>query len=100
MFLRTYLDIPGPLPESVKSELVSDFSGIHGIRQILLVCEDQEEGVSEFILVQHALQLLSGLNNTIAIIAVDNEDDALGVLEVMPPQRSNLVLTADVPYSE
>jgi hypothetical protein len=46
------------------------------------------------------LQFLSGLNNTITIIAVDNEDDALGVLEVMSPQRSNLVLSTNIPYGE
>ena len=68
--------------------------------QILLVGEDQEESVPELILVQHALQLLSGLNYTIAIVGVDNEDNTLGVLEVMPPQRPNLVLSSDIPYGE
>jgi hypothetical protein len=70
----------------------------HG--QILLVGENQENGIPELILVQHALQLLSGLNNTIAIIAIDDEDDALGVLEVMSPQRSDLVLSTYIPHSE
>jgi hypothetical protein len=68
--------------------------------QILLVGEDQKNGIPQLILVQHALQFLSGLNNTITIIAVDNEDDALGVLEVMSPQRSNLVLSTNIPYGE
>jgi hypothetical protein len=70
----------------------------HG--QILLVGENQENGIPELILVQHALQLLSGLNNTIAIIAIDDEDDALGVLEVMSPQRSDLVLSTYIPHGE
>jgi hypothetical protein len=68
--------------------------------QILLVGEDQKNGIPQLILVQHALQFLSSLNNTITIIAVDNEDDALGVLEVMSPQRSNLVLSTNIPYGE
>lgn len=68
--------------------------------QILLVGEDQEESVPELILVQHALQLLSCLNHTVAIVGVDNEDDTLGVLEVMPPQRPDLVLSSDIPYGE
>lgn len=68
--------------------------------QILLVGEDQEVGVPELVLVQHALQLLTGLDDTIAIVAVDDEDDTLCVLEVVPPQRSDLVLTTDIPHGE
>jgi hypothetical protein len=68
--------------------------------QILLVGEDQKKSVPQLVLVQHALELLTRLNNTIAIVAVDDEDDTLGVLEVMPPQRADLVLTADIPHSE
>lgn len=69
-------------------------------RQILLVGEDQEVGIAQLVLVQHALQLLPGLNDTIAIVRVDDEDDTLGVLEVVPPQRSNLVLSTDIPHGE
>lgn len=68
--------------------------------QILLVGENQQNGIPELILVQHTLQLLSGFNNTITIIGINNEDDALGVLEVMSPQRSDLVLSTNIPYSE
>jgi hypothetical protein len=68
--------------------------------QILLVGEDQEESVPQLVFVEHALQLLTGLNNTVAIVAVNNEDDALSVLEVMPPQRSDLVLASDIPHGE
>jgi len=38
--------------------------------------------------------------NAIAIVAVDHEDDALSVLIVVAPQRSNFVLATDVPHSE
>ena len=48
----------------------------------------------------YVLELLTRLNNTVAIVAVDDEDDTLGVLEVMPPQRTDLVLTADIPHGE
>lgn len=68
--------------------------------QILLVGEDQEKSVPQLVLVQHALQLLARLDNTIAIVAVNDEDDTLGVLEVMPPQRSDLVLASDIPHGE
>jgi hypothetical protein len=66
----------------------------------LLVGENQKNGISELILVQHALQLLTGLNNTVTIVAINNEDDALGVLEVMSPERSDLILSTNIPNSE
>lgn len=68
--------------------------------QILLVGKDQENGIPQLILVKHALQLFPSLNNTVTIIAVDHEDDTLGVLEVMSPQRSDLVLSTDIPHGE
>ena len=68
--------------------------------QILLVGKDQEHGVPELVLIEHALQLLAGLDNTIAIVAVDDEDDTLGVLEVMPPEGADLVLASDIPNRE
>jgi hypothetical protein len=66
----------------------------------LLVSENEKKGITEFIFVEHALKLFSGLNNTITIIAVYNEDNALGVLEVVSPKRTNLVLTTHVPHSK
>ena len=68
--------------------------------QILLVGENQEKGIPKLVLVQHSLELLAGLDNTIAIVAVNDEDDTLGVLEVMPPERADLVLTANIPHGE
>ena len=91
---------PGTLPQAMQSQLISDLRRVHGVWQVLLVGEDKQQSVSQFVLVQHPLQLLTGLNNTITVIAVDYEDDALSVLEVMPPQRSDLVLSTDIPHGE
>jgi len=66
-------------------------------RKILFVGENQEQSIPQFIFIQHALQFLTSLNDTVTVIAVDDEDDTLGVLEVMPPQRSDLVLSTDIP---
>lgn len=112
-------------PQAVEAKLVCDFGSVHGVlkhivssniaeivdsracvlgeatyRKILLVGKDQEGSLAELILVQHALKLLTSLNNTVTVIAVDNEDDTLGVLEVVPPQRTDLVLTTDIPHGE
>lgn len=69
-------------------------------RKILLVGKDQEDSVAELVLVEHALQLLAGLDDTVAIVGVDDEDDALGVLEVVSPQGADLVLPTDIPHGE
>ena len=77
-----HLDEPCPLPETVQAELVSDLCCIHGVRQILLVGEDEEKGVTELVFVEHSLQLLACLRDTLPIVGINHEDDALCVLEV------------------
>jgi len=69
-------------------------------RKILLVSEDQEKSITKFIFVQHALQLLPGFDHTISIVGVDNENDTLCVLKVVSPERSDLVLTTNIPHCE
>jgi len=36
--------------------------------------------------------------DTVAIVAVDHEDDALRVLVVVAPQRTDLVLSSHIPH--
>lgn len=84
----------------MQAQLLGDLGGVHGVWQVLLVGKDQEQGVSQLVLVEHLLQLLSGLGNTVSVIGVNNKDDALGVLEVVSPQRSDLVLSTDIPHGE
>jgi hypothetical protein len=72
----------------VKTQLVRNFRSVHGVREILLVGEDKEESIPEFILVQHPLELLPGLRDTLPIVGVDDEDDTLGVLEVYTDRRT------------
>lgn len=43
------------------------------------------------------MQLIPRLIEPSRIIGVDNPDDGVRVLVVMPPERSDLVLSADVP---
>lgn len=116
---------PLSLPQAVESELVSNLCGVHSVWQVLLVGKDEQEGVSELVLVEHTLQLLASLGNTLSVVRVDDEDNSLGVLEVcremaevmlsfkplstpyiqyaqltVPPERSDLVLTTNIPYCE
>ena len=46
------------------------------------------------------MELLPGLSDTLSIVGVDDEDESLGVLEVVPPEGADLVLTAHVPHGE
>lgn len=82
MSCDAYLDEPCPLPETMKAELVGDLSSVHSVRQVLLVGEHEEEGVTELILVEHPLKLLTSFRDTFPIVRVNDENDTLGVLEV------------------
>ena len=46
------------------------------------------------------MQLLFRLVYSLSILAVHNEHETLGSGVVVPPQRSNLVLSANVPHIE
>jgi hypothetical protein len=39
------------------------------------------------------VELISGLNNTLSVIAIHNKNEPLGVLEVVPPQGPDLFKT-------
>ena len=41
-------------------------------------------------LIQHPMQFIPSLNHPISIIAVHNENETLCVLEVVPPQGTDL----------
>lgn len=100
----------------MKTQFIGDFGGIHCVGKILFVGKYEKKGIAELVFVEHALELLSGFRNTLTIIGVNYEDDALGVLEIceecqqcrelgtgistMSPKGSDLVLTADIPNSE
>ena len=70
------------------------------MRSYLFVGENQEDGVSELVFGQHSHKFFARFANTFPIVGVDNKDEALSVLEVMPPKGTDLVLTPDVPNSE
>lgn len=113
---------PSPLSQAVQTKFISNLGSIHCVllvknglvseppskctqrqethRQILFVGEDQEQGIPKLILIQHSLKLLTSLADTLSVVGVDNENDSLGVLEVMAPKGTDLVLTTDIPHGE
>jgi hypothetical protein len=72
----------------MEAELVSDLGGVHGVGQILLVSENEEERIAQLVLVEHALELLARLRDTFPVVRIDDENDALGVLEVCEGEES------------
>ena len=78
----TYLDIPGSLPEAVQPQLVSNFGGVHGIGQILLVGVNEQKGIAKLVLVKHPLEFFARFRNTFSVVGINDKDDSLGVLVV------------------
>lgn len=74
--------------------------GFHGIGQVLLVGEDEDDGVPHLPVVDDAVQLLAGLVDAVAIGAVHHEDQPLRARVVVPPERADLVLAPHIPHVE
>ena len=94
------LHVPLPVADVVQPELVSDLSNAHGLREILLVGEHKKNSVAQLVLAEHLVELVVGLDDTLAVVRVNDKDEPLGVLEVVAPQRTDLVLTAHIPHGE
>jgi hypothetical protein len=69
----------------VEAELVGDLSSVHRVGQILLVRENEQHSLTQLVLVEHAVELIAGLANTVAIVGVDDEDQSLGVGVIVSP---------------
>lgn len=94
------LNEPLSLSQAVQAELVSNLCRVHGVGQILLVGKDEKKSVAKLIFVEHSLQFFACLRNSLSIVGINDEDDAVRVLEVMSPERSNFVLSSNVPNGE
>lgn len=94
------LNVPISISDPGQAELLLDLVWFHCIRQVLLIGEDQDDGIPHFTVVDDAMQLLSGLVYPISVRTVHHEDQSLGAGVVVPPKGSDLVLTTDVPNVE
>ena len=66
----------------METKFIGNLSGVHRIGQILLIGKHKEESIAEFIFVQHSLELLPCLRNTLPIVRVNNKNDTLRILEI------------------
>jgi len=94
------LDVPLTVAKAVEAKFVGHFSGTHSVGEVLLVGEDKEDGITELILIKHAVHLVASGVDTVPIVGVNHEDKTLCVLVVVSPERANLILASDVPHSE
>lgn len=68
------LNMPLTISNGRKRKLLHNLSWAHGIGQVLFVGKDQEDGVTELILVEHLHELFLGFLDTLTVIAVNDKD--------------------------
>lgn len=90
------LNVPFSSSQLVKTQLLSNFWNTHHTH-ILLVSQDQENGILEFVFWKHLLKLFSGDLDSFLIWRVNNVDEGLSILVVMLPELSDFILSSDVP---
>jgi nicotinic acid mononucleotide adenylyltransferase len=71
------------LTEGMKAKLICDLRRVHSVGKILLVGKDKQKGITKFILVQHALKLVT-------IVGVNNENDTLSILEICKRYKKSM----------
>ena len=79
----------------MEAELLNDFGNAHD-SHILLVGKNQEDCVLEVVFGEHLVEFLPGDLNSFFVRRVDDIDEGLGVLVVVFPELSDLILTSDV----
>jgi len=94
------LDVPVPVPHALQAQLLRQLGRLQRVGKILFVGEYKQDSISELIFTQHSCKFVSCLANTISIVRINNENQSLGVLEIMSPQWTDFVLTADIPDGE
>lgn len=84
----------------MKAETLGDFIGSRGSHKVLLIGEKQDGHTHELLFEKKLLQLMTSFFEALLVGRVDDVDENVGVIKVVPPVRSNLSLTADVPHIE
>ena len=90
------LNIPLSLTEVTQLEDFLEFGGGDGVGEILFVGVDEESGILEVVVAEGVFEFSSSFLDTGAVGAVDNVDDAVSVLVVVAPERTEASLTTDV----
>lgn len=70
----------------VHAQLVAELVLGHSIRVVDLVAENDKRHLGELLHLEQGVQLCLGLGEALVILGVDQEDDAVDLGEVVPPQ--------------
>ena len=84
------------MAEVTQLEDFLEFGGSDGVGEILFVGVDEESGVLEVVVAEGVFEFSGSFLDTGAVGAVDNIDDAVSVLVVVAPERTEASLTTDV----
>lgn len=68
--------------------------------QILLVRKNEQQTLLHLPIAQYAMQLLLGLIQSLTVLAIDDEHEALRPCVVVSPEGPDLVLSSDIPDVE
>lgn len=79
------LNVPWTLATASQAQFFDDFTGAHGLGQVLLISEDQEDGVTKFVFIEHSVEFVASDFNTITVVAINYENDTLRVVVVVTP---------------
>ena len=94
------LHVPPPPAHLAQPKRLAQSRGADGPGQVLLVGEDQHCRVAHERVVDDRPELRACLLYALAVGAVDDVYEAVGVAEVVPPQGAELLLPPDVPDGE
>lgn len=84
----------------MKSKMVRDLGRRQGSWIILLVCVHKEGNTSQFISLEQFSELCTCLSHTFPISRVDNVNQRIESFIIMSPQRSESVLTSNIPHGQ
>lgn len=84
------LDVPVVLGDGMNLHLLGDLGDRVGVRQVLLVGENEDNGVGHIGLGEERLELETGLFGAVSIVRVDDVNQTVRSLIVMAPQSANL----------
>lgn len=100
---RARLDMEPPIASmcnTVQAKCLVHFQDGHASGDILFVGHDQEDRMAEFVIIVHPVQIVSGLCDPVAVIRIDDKDDAVHILVVVVPHLADAPRATDVPHIE
>ena len=94
---RTILNVPRVSPVLRETELGAHLRRFRRVWQVLFVGQDQDGRIAQVVVRQQRVQFLGGFRKASGVVGVDDKHEALRALVVVSPERTDFVLTTDIP---